>query len=375
MAVRDRALRALQDLQRAGRPEYRTQIDFIALALHGKAGGFETVVKMIDDMVAVLKKEQLNDDQKKEYCGQQFDSSDDKKKGLERLVSDKEATIASSEEGIAALSAEIKALEAGIRDLDKRAAEATEQRKEEHDTFTELMSSDSAAKELLGLAKNRLYQFYSPRMYNPPAKREFDSREDRIVVEMGGTAPPTPAPGGIAGTGIVALAEVSAHTQRKDAPPPPPETFGAYTKKSGESTGVIAMIDLLINDLDKEMTEAETQEKDAQADYESTMKDSAEKRALDSKTVAGKLATKADLKGDLEAAQDRKGSATKELMATLKYIQSLHGECDWLLQHFDVRKEARANEVDSLKQAKAVLSGADYSLLQTQRHGNLRRSA
>merc|ERR1719479_157275 len=317
---------------------------------------------MIDNMVAVLKKEQLSDDQKKDYCGQQFDSSDDKKKGLERLVSDKNAAIASSEEGIATVSAEIKALESAIQDLDKRVAEATEQRKEEHGLFTELMSSDSAAKELLGLAKNRLYQFYSPKMYNPPAKREFASREDRIVVEMGGTAPPTPAPGGIAGTGIASLAEVSAHTQRKDAPPPPPETFGAYTKKSGESTGVIAMIDLLINDLDKEMTEAETQEKDSQADYESTMKDSAEKRALDSKTVAGKSATKADLEGDLQAAQDGKDSASKELMATLKYIQSLHGECDWLLQYFDARKEARANEVDSLKNAKAVLSGADYSL-------------
>merc|ERR1719361_3191372 len=112
------------------------------------------------------------------------------------------------------------------------------------------------------------------------------------------------------------------------------------------------------------MTEAETQEKDAQADYESMMKDSAEKRASDSKSIAAKMATKADLQGDLQAAQDRKGSATKELMATLKYTQSLHGECDWLLQHFDVRKEARVNEVDSLKLAKAVLSGADYSLLQ-----------
>ena len=29
-----------------------------------------------------------------------------------------------------------------------------------------------------------------------------------------------------------------------------------------------------------------------------------------------------------------------------------------------VRKEARAGEIDALKKAKAVLSGADYSLLQ-----------
>ncbi len=39
--------------------------------------------------------------------------------------------------------------------------------------------------------------------------------------------------------------------------------------------------------------------------------------------------------------------------------------CDWLLKYYDVRKEARASEIDALGKAKAVLSGADYSLLQT----------
>merc|ERR1719468_1104901 len=48
------------------------------------------------------------------------------------------------------------------------------------------------------------------------------------------------------------------------------------------------MMDLLIKDLDKEMTEAQTTEKDAQADYEQMMKDSAEKRAEDSKTLTDK---------------------------------------------------------------------------------------
>lgn len=52
-------------------------------------------------------------------------------------------------------------------------------------------------------------------------------------------------------------------------------------------------------------------------------------------------------------------------MATEQYIHSLHAECDWLVKYFDVRKEARASEIDALGNAKAVLSGADYSLVQT----------
>merc|ERR1719456_451561 len=126
------------------------------------------------------------------------------------------------------------------------------------------------------------------------------------------------------------------------------------------------MIDLLIKDLDKEMTEAETEEKNSQADYEQSMKDSAEKRAQDSKSLTDKESAKAETESDLEADTEQKAATTKELMATLSYIQSLHAECDWLLQYFDVRKEARDGEIDSLKNAKAVLSGADFSLLQMQ---------
>merc|ERR1719386_601448 len=125
------------------------------------------------------------------------------------------------------------------------------------------------------------------------------------------------------------------------------------------------MIDLLVKDLDKEMTEASAEEKDSQADYETFMKNSADKRAEDSKSLADKTAAKADMQAQLEKQKTEKAATTKELGATLAYIASLHAECDWLVQYADVRKEARTGEIDALGKAKAVLSGADYSLLQT----------
>merc|ERR1719203_1944328 len=123
------------------------------------------------------------------------------------------------------------------------------------------------------------------------------------------------------------------------------------------------MIDLLIKDLDKEMAEAATSEKDAQADYETLMADSAAKRTADSSLLTEKTATKAALEGDLEAHKEALAGGKSQLAATLEYIASLHAECDWLVQYFDVRKEARASEVDSLERAHAVLSGADFSML------------
>jgi septal ring factor EnvC (AmiA/AmiB activator) len=361
-AIRANALAAIRSAQRSSKFD-RHHLDFIALAIQGKKIGFEKVITMIDDMVQTLKTEQVDDDNKKEYCGTELDSADDKKKSLEHSISDLETVIADTKEAIATLEEEIDALEKTIKALDKAVAEATEQRKEENEDYTELMASDSAAKELLGFAKNRLNKFYNPKLYKAPPKRVL-SEEDRITVNMGGTLAPTAAPGGIAGTGVTALADVSEHSQDGVKPPPPPEAPGSYKTKSEDTNGVIAMIDLLVKDLDTEMTVSTTEEKDAQADYEQFMKDSAEKRAQDSKTLADKEAALADAQASLEKSTEEKTSTTKELAATLQYIQSLHSECDWLLQYFEVRKEARASEIDALGKAKAVLSGADYSLAQ-----------
>merc|ERR1719277_2116762 len=124
------------------------------------------------------------------------------------------------------------------------------------------------------------------------------------------------------------------------------------------------MINMLRNDLDKEIQETEVNEKEAQAEYETFMADSAAKRAEDSKSIELKEAAKADLGAEVEKMNAAKAATLKEAFATAEAIKDLHLDCDWLIQNFQARKDARAGEVESLKNAKAVLSGADYSLLQ-----------
>merc|ERR1719506_1791856 len=180
-------------------------------------------------------------------------------------------------------------------------------------------------------------KFYNPKLYKPPAQTD-----------------------------------VAAFAQSEVAPPPPPETFGAYQKKGGESGGVIAMMDMMVADLDKEITETEVEEKENQAEYETLIEESAKKRAADSKSIEDKESAKADTEASLLKAEGQKGNKMKEAMNTAKYLSEVHGDCDWLLSNFEARKQARAGEVDALKKGKAVLSGADYSLLQSaavHRHG------
>merc|ERR550537_174348 len=94
------------------------------------------------------------------------------------------------------------------------------------------------------------------------------------------------------------------------------------------------------------------------------MSDSAEKRAKDVKSIQEKQSAIADCEEILTAAKGDLKAKKAELMTVESYISQLHSECDWLLQNFDLRKSARAEEMDALKQAKAVLSGANFSLLQ-----------
>jgi septal ring factor EnvC (AmiA/AmiB activator) len=357
VAVSDKAVRmhALEIVRKQNAHHPSVSLGFVQAALQQKAMGFDKVIKMVDDMLAVLKKEQKDDDDKKEYCTAQLDETEDKKKGLDNSLKDIQTQMEDAEEGIASLKSEIASLGAGIKSLDKSVADATDQRQQENEDFTELLSSDNSAKQILEFAKNRLNKFYNPKLYKPAPKRSLEFLSEPL-----------------------SFAQVKEHSVAYysvfEAPAPPPEAPGPFKKKTEESGGVIAMIDLLIKDLDKEMQEAEVVEKDSQKAYVSMMADAKAKRAEDAKMITAKESSKAQLEGELETSKDSKASATKELMATLEYMSSLHQDCDWLLKNFEVRKEARASEAEALTKAKAVLSGADYNAALLQKSRFLERS-
>merc|ERR1719265_74698 len=195
--VRREALRALSSVSRGD--ARNVNLDLITMALHGKKVSFDKVIAMINDMVTLLGKEQVEDDNKKTYCEGEFDKADDKKKATEISISDLEKAIDELNDSMKTLSEEIKALEEGIIKLDREVATATVQRKEEHADFEAMRAANNAAVGLIEMAKNRMQKFYNPKLYKPPPKREL-SEEERVTLNMGGTLAPTNPPGGIAGT-------------------------------------------------------------------------------------------------------------------------------------------------------------------------------
>jgi septal ring factor EnvC (AmiA/AmiB activator) len=354
--ARQMASDALQSIRSVQQKRHSPRLDLIALALQGKTGNFDKVVKEVDNMEGALQKEQKDDERKLEYCNNEFHATSEKLKDLAHTKEGLEQKISGLEDDIKDLEESISGLEQGIKDLDKAVAEATEQRKEEHEEYVSSTAQNQAAVDLLGFAKNRLQKFYNPKQYKAAPKREL-TEEERIASAYGGDIGTTPAPGGIAGTGI-GFVQIKA----LDAPPPPPEMGGHKKQQSG---GVLGMIDMMVNDLKTEMNQARLEEEDSQADYEKLMQDSADKRAADAQTISEKEGQLAEANTDLSGVKDDHSANSKTTHETHEYEQDLHKACDYLQENFDARKTAREEETEALDKGKAVLAGADVSLLQT----------
>merc|ERR1719454_113375 len=220
---------------------HATVYSLLTSALKSKSVDFSKITAQIDGMIDVLGKEQADDDEQKVFCDEEFTKTSAEKKETEEKLASLAASIEEMSSTVATLKSEIETLSAEIKALDTAVAEATETRKEEHSAFLQMQAETQAATQLVEAAKNKLYKFYNPTMYKAPERREL-TEEERIAV-AGGEPDPRDAEEampatGIAGTGITVFAQVRSASNA--APPPPPETFGAYTKKTGKSNGVIA---------------------------------------------------------------------------------------------------------------------------------------
>merc|ERR1719387_56765 len=124
----------------------------LKLASKGHSKGMEGVIKMIDDMVALLGKDQKDDDKQKTFCEDEIEKASDEDAAAKAKKSQVEAAIDESTDAISSLAEEIATLVQDIKDLDKAVAEATEQRKEEHADFLETQQLSEAAIQLVGKA-------------------------------------------------------------------------------------------------------------------------------------------------------------------------------------------------------------------------------
>merc|ERR1712107_516420 len=124
--------------------------------------------------------------------------------------------------------------------------------------------------------------------------------------------------------------------------------------------GVMKMIEEIVKDAKAMEAEAIRSEEDAQKAYEDFVKETNASIEAKSKDIVNKSETKAKAESDLVETKEAKEDTLLELEQLSNYNAELHQSCDFVMKNFDVRQTARDEEIEALKQAKAILSGAKF---------------
>ena len=77
--------------------------------------------------------------------------------------------------------------------------------------------------------------------------------------------------------------------------------------------------------------------------------------------IVNKSEAKATAESDKSSAEEARDATQIELEQLSNEKADLHKACDFTMKNFDVRQEARDQEIEALGQAKSILSGANFN--------------
>jgi len=318
----DQDSRRQQASQMLGKVAQRLHSPRLAtLAYQMKLDAFTRVKKAIDDMIAQLLKEKEDEIKHKDFCTGEFNANQLHTEKKEREEQDITAKIEDLDMNIEELGKAIEGLKKEIAEMQVQLKRAGEDREKENQEFQTVVADQRETQKLLKAALQVLSDFYS---------------------KQGSAA---------------SLAQQK--KRQEPAGPAPPAGFETY-KKSSASGGVMGLLQQIINDAKAMEAETLRAEEDAQKAYEDFVKDTNASITAKTKDIVNKSEIKARAEGDLVEAKESKEGIVLELEQLSNYNAQLHSSCDFVLKNFDLRQTARDEEVEALKQAKAILSGSKF---------------
>jgi len=318
----DQDSRRQQASQMLGKVAQRLHSPRLAtLAYQMKLDAFTRVKKAIDDMIAQLLKEKEDEIKHKDFCTGEFNANQLHTEKKEREEQDITAKIEDLDMNIEELGKAIEGLKKEIAEMQVQLKRAGEDREKENQEFQTVVADQRETQKLLKAALQVLSDFYS---------------------KQGSAA---------------SLAQQK--KRQEPAGPAPPAGFETY-KKSSASGGVMGLLQQIINDAKAMEAETLRAEEDAQKAYEDFVKDTNASITAKTKDIVNKSEIKARAEGDLVEAKESKEGIVLELEQLSNYNAQLHSSCDFVLKNFDLRQTARDEEVEALRQAKAILSGANF---------------
>jgi regulator of replication initiation timing len=358
------AARAIQRAARGLSAHDLASVTLVQLQLQRVAQApdqFAPVKKMITDMVSTLLKEQEDDTKQKDFCAKSIPQAGVDKANIQQGLDDKVRAMDEMKTELTSIAQKIEVLSSEIAELDAAVQKSTEQRKEENSFHTQAMAENAMAMQLLNKAKAKLTAVYA-------AKAEPSLLEVRRVDSA--KSDPDAQINAMLGLSFLQVSEKGEDmlSQSLEAlsgtePPPPPEAT-SYSKKTGQGLGIVGLMSELISDLKLEGQKAQMEEASAQKAYEEGLANSQASREATSKEVVAMQTHKAELEETVHETKASHRTLEAEMKSIVMKITSLHQECDFIVANYDLRKNARAQEVEAMRNAVAILSGASFALTQ-----------
>merc|ERR1719343_1277126 len=287
------------------------------LAYKVRLDAFTRVKKAIDDMIAALLKQKEDEIKHKDFCVDELNENQLETEKKERDKSDTELLISELEAHIKKLAEEIEALKGEVAEAQLQLKTAGEQRDEANKEFQLTVADQRETQKLLKAALGVLEEFYGK------AGASFLQRQEPVG-------------------------------------PPPPPGFADYKNHEG-SVGVMKMITQIAEDAKAMEAAALKAEEESQAAYVAFVEDTNALIDAKEKEIINKEEEKAKTEAELVKQKGILDSIIADLEKLSDYNAQLHKSCDFVLKNFDLRQTARDEEVEALKQAKAILSGAKFS--------------
>jgi DNA repair exonuclease SbcCD ATPase subunit len=133
--------------------------------------------------------------------------------------------------------------------------------------------------------------------------------------------------------------------------------FKKYAKNA-KGAGVVKMLEDILKTSKKSEADAIKAEQSASTTYETFMIDSNKALAAKAKQISTLSGNMAKAKEDLIATKKDLASTNTNLDNLASELTDLKGSCDFIIDNFKVRQDARSAETDALKEAMSILSGA-----------------
>jgi len=317
-------------LRQVGTSAKDPRLNSLAMTVLMQAKGpIDEVVKMIDEMVQTLKEEEEADLKTKELCESDREEDTATARDLSVKIDDLADQITRKTARIAELTAEIETLEAAIAQMKEDLKEAKKTREDEKAAFEGALADDKAAAKLIQGAKDVLANFYKD--------------NDLAMLIQKAAQPPTGIEAG------------------KAPPPPPPTMDEPYGGAKGASTGIQAILQMILEDVEADIEKATNAEEKSQAEYDAFVKET--KTAIEDhqKTIEDHKGEIADCEKTIETAKGERTAAKGSLDATLEEIEVKAPGCEFMTVNFNVRGTNRQMEIDGLLKAKAILQGGSFN--------------